>query len=399
MGSIGIVGWNGKHNFGDDVMLAVLINVLSKIVSDDLEFKVWADKKLMPSYSGILNVEPNIKSIPKLDLIMNIPLIRRYITSLFLYPMFFRNIDALIIGGGKLFVSTIGCKNFLKLIGLARRRNPGLRVVGYGLSVGPFNSDSHRDAFKTLADNIDYLLLRDVRSYETVCKLVADKSKVMHAADPALYYGKLYPHDSEKTRSPCRSGVLGISLRRGFESKSFLTSIVSLAQKWMNRDSSNRIVFFNFCTLKSTKHNDAPLSRQVVEMFSLSYRNRISTVSYSGDLRVFSDEFSSCEYVIAVRLHAAVMSYVFNTPFVLISYDEKCTDFANEIGLSERASINYESIEKESLILDAALDYLIGLSSRKEACYEQLIDSKVSDFYETLKIMFSKPTESLIECV
>lgn len=58
-------------------------------------------------------------------------------------------------------------------------------------------------------------------------------------------------------------------------------------------------------------------------------------VSFDGNISSFSNAIADCDFVVGERLHSVVIAAAFGVPFVALSYQPKCVDFAQSIDCEE----------------------------------------------------------------
>lgn len=51
-------------------------------------------------------------------------------------------------------------------------------------------------------------------------------------------------------------------------------------------------------------------------------------------------ELSKCNFILGTRLHAGIIAYALNIPFMLVEYHPKCTEFLNTINHKYRYRIH-----------------------------------------------------------
>jgi len=58
-------------------------------------------------------------------------------------------------------------------------------------------------------------------------------------------------------------------------------------------------------------------------------------ISFDGNISSFSNAIADCDFVVGERLHSVVIAAAFGVPFVALSYQPKCVDFARSIDCEE----------------------------------------------------------------
>ena len=72
-------------------------------------------------------------------------------------------------------------------------------------------------------------------------------------------------------------------------------------------------------------------------------------LNYNEDIMQTIHILSSCDAVLSVRLHGAILSSVVNVPSLLVEYHTKCTDYLNDMDIDLKWRIGDINDEPEEL--------------------------------------------------
>ena len=134
---VGLVGWNGKFNIGDDAMTSVILRYLTQHEFADC-FHFLASKNNLAIYLDE-EKKTEIRGLPFFSLLHEIPVIR-FFARHYIFPYLFAyNKDLVLFGGGSIIHSARLSKTILRMIKWIRKKNPNALIGAIGVSVGPFN--------------------------------------------------------------------------------------------------------------------------------------------------------------------------------------------------------------------------------------------------------------------
>jgi polysaccharide pyruvyl transferase WcaK-like protein len=97
------------------------------------------------------------------------------------------------------------------------------------------------------------------------------------------------------------------------------------------------------------------------------------------DLAVFLAELSRLQFMVAERLHAAVLAAAMDVPFVAMPYKPKCLDFVGSLGAETELSLDYDRLTADEL-LRRTRNALVREDDAREP-----IAAKVTSFRKLLK--------------
>lgn len=244
--------------------------------------------------------------------------------------------DMFVSAGGSTYHSKLKPSDFRTYAQLKKKlRCPG-KSAAIGISLGPYrNSDAEKSTVSYLR-TLDYLALRDTRSYELAMSYSLPKQPVLAFDLAALLpemYGKVQPKIDRKRKvvgvSVCNyERYTGGDLTKEESRNSFVRDLIRSVGETM--DVHFRFFIFNGNELNGDEGAIADVVAALPK--GVSYE----VIPYLGDVQRTFFMINECDVVLAVRLHAAVFACFGETPFLLVEYHDKCTDFLDDVGQGVR---------------------------------------------------------------
>lgn len=209
--------------------------------------------------------------------------------------------------------------------------NKKLKTGGIGVSIGPFKSIEAERRVAEYIKTLDFLAVRDKKSYEYLKTLDLDFAPV-EAFDLAALLPEIY-------KSPINSisldyKIIGVSLcnyemyygldinnqeRRNKKNIELLKNIA-------NKDKSIKFRFFIFNG--NSKIGDEKVTFETIKEAQIQ---NFEIIYYQNNVKKAWDLIAECDFMISTRLHAAIFAAFSNVPFILNEYHRKCTDLLNDI--------------------------------------------------------------------
>lgn len=370
---VGLVGWNGMMNVGDDAMTAVIIRKLTQIYGTGIEFHFYnsIDKK-MPLY---INDKISYKGLPFFDQINKVKGLRKIFANCY-YPFKFKKSKNLIlIGGGSIIHSTSSSNAKLKVVQAAKKANSDVTIGAIGVSIGPFKNDREFESSKRFLKSLDFVVVRDTRSFKVLqqMNLEIDQYK---APDLAFILPKLADLNISKRNNEHK--VLGISLRTGHLDDDRYFRYVSIIKYWLSLSQNNKVKLFNFSELPA--QNDHKHSKFLKELLDeKNLRDRVDFFRYSLNPLDYYQEIMNCQVMVCMRLHAAIIGYSVKTPVLIDSYHQKCKDLADELQISS-SLIGEDDISEIEVKLKTIYQNEAGAFDPYSTKYDQVIENASAHF-------------------
>lgn len=331
-------GFYGFKNIGDDVFL---------------EVSAWGSKKYGNSNDVVFLAHdlPELKSDFKK---LTKPYFKGHDRLLGAKEML--TADYFISAGGSTFTGFK--KNSFKYIAEITKTtlNPKLKTGAIGVSIGPFNNSKNERLVLEYLKRMDFLSVRDKRSYEYVKQLNLPYEPI-HAFDLAALQPLIYQdYNIDFNKKSSDKKIVGISVCP-------VESISNKENIHLENERNNRIVDLIYNLNKSSEDilfkffiingndriGDEKLTREVIE--SSKVKNYEIIPYYNSVFRSW-EAINQCDFMIATRLHAAIIAAFADVPFILNEYHQKCSDFISDIGQDQKFIVGDAIYKIDSLVQD-----------------------------------------------
>ena len=327
-----IHGFYGAGNAGDDALLhAIIEQILVRCPEAQIDVIVRS-KTLIPYFGS----HP-VGTVSGFDLNM----IHHAVASC----------DILIVGGGGLFQDYSGF-SVLQLFqgsqaGLSRQgainyysapmfmaKTLGKKIFLYGLGIGPFHSREAERATAWICGLADAVTVRDYGSYALLTELGVNG--VTLTGDPALWMGDVLDgplvKSDKQERPPGKELVIGLNLREWTygqeEGKRVRQALIQTSSKLAEEHGAKlRIYTFN------RSKREEQLAESIADELPVG---SVEIVHYTDASPLdMKRQFAELDLMIAMRLHACILSLTTGTPAIGLSYDPKVTQLYEELQLTE----------------------------------------------------------------
>ena len=338
-------GFYGQLNTGDDAFVEVASWGAEKIWKKPKNRFLAIEKKLP------ITIAP-VKGYP-------LTLAKTYD---FQKKILLRNADYLISAGGSTIHSKLSLENPKRLALDQKNKGGRIKIGAIGVSVGPFKSIDDEKAVQEYLKNIDFIALRDQRSYDYVSSLETPY-KPINAFDLAALLPEIYNYSVSKIKYEKTIGISICpyeSLNSNKNAQNEIrrnNQILSLVKQL---DKCEDLHFKFFIINGNSKIGDRSLTYRFIQEAGLK---SVSVIEYDRNTKAMWEEINRCSVVVSTRLHGAIFACFGKTPFMLVEYHEKCTDFLNDIGYDVESRLfdaDFDIQEKSNLILswcDDATNY------------------------------------------
>ena len=257
--------------------------------------------------------------------------------------------------GGSTLHSSQG--RLLEILGNAAiKRLFDKKIAAIGVSIGPFKSMRSEMAIKGLLKKMDYIAVRDKRSFEILRQMNIEVAAVK-SFDPAVLMVDLMLDrqniyvSPRKTQEKNGRKILGVSVCY-FErycggdmkrEKYRLETIKSVVERISAHGVTIRFFEFN-------GHKDFGDKKAIDEVAkSLGDASGVEFISYDSNPEQIFNKLRECDAVLGIRLHSAILAYTADIPFMLVEYHRKCSDFLDEIDYSDEQRIGDASLSSDEI--------------------------------------------------
>jgi len=247
------------------------------------------------------------------------------------------------------FLSTLYC-----LLPLARKR--GKRLGCFNVGAGPVDTSHGRKMLREIAEQMDFITVRDQESYEIFKDIGVDNPRILLAADAAV---NVVPSTPDRVDHILR----GVGIHSGQE---FLAiNINKYLDTWarprrnplgkdrflavyaqaINRIASETDASVLFVT---TQHHDVPITKALMAKIDCSrHVAHLGNIDYSHyDIK---GVLGRASLLFAMRLHASILGSSALGPVIGLAYQPKVEFYFNSLGLSDY-SLSFDEFCEEGLI-------------------------------------------------
>jgi polysaccharide pyruvyl transferase WcaK-like protein len=318
---IGIIGWYGYNNLGDEVILHVILKqLLTKVTIEDIV--VFSEK---PS---VVEQVHNIRSV----LIGYEGKLGNFISEL-------EKIDFLIFGGGG-FISDWqpeAMPNTFKIACMAKAF--GKKIIFYSVGVGPILTDNGKILIKKMCDLSDLITVRDQNCYDLLTGIGV--KNVFTTSDPAVIFdeiddkaGKYLIQDLNTDRP-----IVGIYISYFMHNDKYWPNKFDEFLKY--KKTMIKLVYYLYHQLRLQPvfipvfPVDEDFAKEIVKEGNLEYE--IPILRFSSDYRLVTGILAHTIMVIGTRLHALILSSISRVPVIGIIVHPKSEQYLKSIGLDKLA--------------------------------------------------------------
>lgn len=371
--NIVIHGYYGAGNFGDDIILLSIINMLYETIAD-IKITVLS-RDICPIPEGI----SPFQVVSRFDIEKVIKLIKEA--------------DLLICGGGGLLQDYSG----FDILDHFSYKNKGINyyavpieiayILGkpamlYAIGVGPLFNQQSVQYIRTILNWVKVVTVRDKESKELLDG-ISSNANVTITADPAVnYYNKLIQSDSNNSKNSDNKNenfptldkeniYIGICLRNWFfdnNSCEHFVTIISNIINFIITQFDYKIILFPFNNCKSDAkllgeiYNDVDVKDSVYLVTDLNMSQTVELIK-------------NIEFLIGMRLHSLITATVNNKPIIGISYDQKISNYMTRLELGDYC-IDLNNINIENF------EYIVTELIRNKDCLKSKIKTNVRQMQE-----------------
>jgi len=268
--------------------------------------------------------------------------------------------DVFVSAGGSTFHSALKKTDIRTYAKLKKSlRIPG-KIGAIGISLGPYKNTIAEKSTIEYLKNLDFLALRDTRSYDMALSYNLP-FKPVKAFDLAALLPEIYNFDNSIHHNS-NIPIVGISvcnyetyingdINNEKRRNDFIINIISELKTKSNV--KFRFFIFNGHPLIG----DESLTYQIINKVNLDAKLNYEVVSYSPNVEYIYKKIAECNLVISTRLHASIFACYSNTPFCLLEYHQKCSDFLTDVGQQDKCIV-YDGHKDIRTVLDNILKIL-----------------------------------------
>lgn len=341
-------GYYGFDNAGDEALLSAITSTLQSL-SKDIEFVVFSGN---PSKTASLHGLRAVNRINPFVVIREL-----------------KQADLLISGGGSLMQDVTSSRSLFYYTGVvALAKLLKKPVMFYAQGIGPLNKKSSRFLLRHIANQVDFITLRDASSLNLLKSLGVKKPPLKVTADPVF---ALEPGEKDYKKAhevlnrffPERSRIIGVAVRKWDQLEGYQEILARVLDELA--EEGYRIVL-----VPMDYRNDLEESRRI--------KSLMKKESYIVEQSLKSLEYialvSNFDLMVGMRLHALIFAASRGVPFAAISYDPKVEAFADSFGLKV-LELDYESMRSYIGKLLAAEEIKVAIREKAREMKEKALEN------------------------
>lgn len=314
-----ITGYYGAGNFGDDIMLE---SICKKILEENKNVKI----SILKMFDRKIEVD-----LPKKVKVINFHKVKGIFRNAAMKFLLSKH-DMLLWGGGTCFTDCDG-DGFYNYMKMAKEK--GLKIGYLGVGVGSLTKAERINKTKYLMENLDFISLRDKKSYEYCLKNVPYADNKVHLAEDLAY---LY-FENEKLREVNEKKETGkndiiISWRdlAGYiyeEKEEFLLDELIHCCEILLANENNNILI-----LPLDDRKDIPKNKYIYNKLKDIDEKRVSLI-LNKTPKEKVEILKNSNVNISGRLHGIFVSKLYGIKTIGLSYSVKINEFLKSIGREE----------------------------------------------------------------
>jgi polysaccharide pyruvyl transferase WcaK-like protein len=330
-------GYYGKLNAGDDAFVEVASWMAKKYWSKS-NIRFLAKKQSLP-----------LTKIPVKGYPLSLP--KTYATQ---EKLLIKNTDYFISAGGSTFHSELKL-HYPEMIALKNNQTSKskIKLGAIGISLGPFKNIKAEKNITNYVKNLDFLTVRDKMSYD-IANSMQLPYKPIESFDLAALLPEIYHYQNVKTNNK----TIGISVCNyeryvNGDLKNEARRNEKLIQLIKQLNAFEKLNFKFFIINGNPVNGDRELTLRVIH--SCNLKDNYEIIDYSRRTQTLWESIAACNVMISTRLHGAIFACFAKTPFILIEYHRKCSDFLNDISYDGEMRIgdaHFDTQKLSSKILD-----------------------------------------------
>jgi len=365
-----LIGWFGAGNIGDEAILISELLFLRDQISN-VEFHILS---FDPERTRQLTA-----NIPEVSKILRVGSKRDVFKSDFL-GIFkaFREVDAIIIGGGGIFQDIYNHYPipFFTAMALLARLNRK-RLILYCVGIGPIRSFVGKKLCKFAANSADIICVRDEGSKDLL-KTLGVNRPVHLSADPVFLLEPVRNENVEKViklhHLTGNGPTIGVSVQDLLFWKNESRKILANTLDTLSKERGATIVFLPFGTYKDgwfNKDKSSPVDMVASKKLAALMRGKYSIITDELTPQELLAVIEKLDLVISMRLHGLIMGFNAGVPVVALTYEEE----SKIKNLMERLNQENNLFNVNALSYWGLLDRIEGLLLHKDDADRQIHES------------------------
>ena len=323
-----ISGWYGQSNAGDDALLSVFVEELTRRVN--YEIAVLSER---PEY---VHVSAGIRSLFHQTIFTKDIAIAAIRGHLLKYIRSITNCDLFVLGGGSLLKDNTPMRTLFRTLDeIWLNKLLGRKVALYAIGTGPITTRIGKFVIGNTLKLCDIITVRSAKDAYVLQNLGVPASKINVVADPGFLIQAKPVEDRALLDSLSGKKKIGIfpalGLVKNGRDFSYADALASALDELVEKRQVEFIAFPMFIRL--TELDDIQIARHIK-----------SKMRHPEALHLYEKQLTPNELTwaagqtlmnISVRLHGMIFSLAAGTPVVPISYSSKVQNVFAEVGCPE----------------------------------------------------------------
>ena len=329
MNKIGIWGWFGFRNCGDDLLLINTINEIRSCLSDDCSITVFGENH-------------NIKQLAPLNFVNT----KKRSAATFIKYAF--KADTIIIGPGGIFPST----NFKKLLFylvvtlIMKIRRKKIGYIGVGIGIGMFQRKCDIALINLISKYADVFISRSM-NYLDYCPAIKEK-QILLSADMVFSDKTVY---SSQPVTDSKKIVFALVNSFGSNTPEYKERFISEIITFINHIVSEG---YHVDLVSFTNEIDQNMNDMIAEKLGT---NAVKSLPFCENPYDTFNLIKDAYICVGMRFHSLVMALSCGIPCLSISYSDKNEDVMARFELSDyslRFGISKNEYFNDEIMIDSA---------------------------------------------
>lgn len=305
---IGIWGYYGFNNLGDDLILNTLLDCIKKINSN--------------ASITVLSKECNDIMIEDKN---NVKVENRSVKTALIKTL---QMDVFIIGGGGIFPANTSTRLlfYFSIALIMKIRRKKVACIGVGIEEKNFSRFANRILLKLLIRLCDDFSVRQEKFSSPYFYQWKNFDKVVFAADMVFSNEYLCENKILKQNNRVIFSTADIfDLVPGLSKEKFIIATSEIIESVLNRG-------YSVCLVSFTNTKDQLLNEKIEERVN---NPKCVSIPYVTNMQNTMEIIASSRYAICMRFHAIVLALKFDIPVCAIAYADKSNDVMERLGLND----------------------------------------------------------------
>lgn len=244
-------------------------------------------------------------------------------------------IDAVFSIGGDLYTLSSSGQYSLSLPKFCEAaQKQGIPYILWGASIGPFSRNTKAERiFRAHLLKVDLITAREKESIEYLNKLSISRN-VIQCADPAyLVASEIVSHQSRIFKmltiginlSPLSAGYLKKSLDE------IIMNQTKVIEEIITEFNANILLIPHVVSNSNINDDDLRYLQNILTIINPTYHNSISLIDSDIGFIETKRQLTTCDIVIAARMHCAINALSAHIPTLLLSYSAKARGMAQYV--------------------------------------------------------------------